>query len=246
MTELLYQSDIEAGYVPRFEARVVARPPGAVVLDRTYFYAVGGGQPADRGTLTTEAGATVEVVDVARSGGEVLHRLGRRADPGALRVGEPVRGEIDWTRRYEHMRLHTGQHLASALLHATYGLRTDKAALGRGSAVIDLERPLGGAPTFSEWVATFEEAVRADRPVQIRHLGRAAYEAAPTARSGRIPLPAGIDRVRLVEIDGYDAAPCGGTHLRRTGEIGRVRFSGPSTTNPARVSFEIERPTPSG
>lgn len=245
MTELGYQADTDAAYVRSFEAEVVALPPGAVVLDRTYFYAVGGGQPADRGRLVAPTGASVEIADVGRTGGEVLHRLARRSDPRALAVGMKVRGEIDWERRYAHMRLHTGQHLASALLFRTYGLRTDKAALGQGSARIELEAPLLSEPSFAEWVRSFEDAVAADRAVAVRHLDRGAYEAAPAPRSGRIPLPPGIDRVRLIEIDGLDAAPCGGTHLRRTGEIGPVRFTPPGPTTATRVAFDlVVPPTP--
>lgn len=246
MTELLYQADSDAAYVRSFDARVVALPPGAVVLDRTYFYAVGGGQPADRGRLTGAGGSTVEVVDVARSGGEVLHRIGRRSDPRALRVDATVHGEIDWDRRYGHMRLHTAQHLASALLYRTYGLRTEAALLGQGSATIDLEGRPAAVPAFDELVARFETAVREDRPLRVRHLPRAEYEAAPAGRSGRIPLPSGIDRIRLIEIDGYDAAPCGGTHLRRTGEIGPVRLTAPSPAAPRRVSLALGAapPTP--
>jgi len=244
MTELLYQADTDAAYVREFTARVTALPPGAVVLDRTYFYAVGGGQPADRGRLTGPTGATVEIVDVGRSGGEVLHRLGRKSDPRALKVGDEVRGAIDWDRRFEHMRLHSGQHLASALLFTAFGLRTDRAVLGKGAALVELEAPLPADASFDAFVATFERTVLEDHPIAVRHLPKADYEAAPAPRSGRIPLPPGIERVRLVEIEGCDAAPCGGTHLRRTGEIGAVRFQAPTPQAPTRVSFALAPPTP--
>jgi Ser-tRNA(Ala) deacylase AlaX len=242
VTELLYQADSDAAYVRSFRARVVALPPGAVVLDRTFFYAVGGGQPADRGRLVGPQGQSVPVADVGRSGGYVLHRVGKNRDPSAapLRVGDEVTGEIDWGRRYEHMRLHTGQHLASALLFARLGLRTQQAMLGRGAATIDLEAPIPANRSFPEFENSFREAVRANRPVRVRHLPRAEYEAAPAPRSGLIPIPSGIDRVRLIEIEGYDASPCGGTHLRDTGAIGGVRFEPPGPAAPARTRFTLE------
>ncbi|HTT26660.1 MAG TPA: alanyl-tRNA editing protein [Thermoplasmata archaeon] len=251
MTELAYQADTPAAYVPTFTARVVAMPPGAIVLDRTFFYAVGGGQPADRGRLIGPTGIAVEVVDVARSGGVVLHRL-RRGGEGAraFHVGDEVRGEIDWDRRFAHMRLHTGQHLASALLFARAGRRTDKAVLGKGQAIIDLEAPPPDGFDVAGWTREYEEAIASDRPVRVRHLTHAEYEAAPAPRSGRIPLPAGIDRVRLIEIEGYDAAPCGGTHLASTGPIAPVRVEGPTPATPRRFTFTLGTaaapPTPPG
>lgn len=253
MTELAYQETSDAAYVRSFTARVEALPPGAVVLDRTYFYAVGGGQPADRGRLVGPEGTIVPIVDVARSGGSVLHRVGRSRSPveRPLRSGDTVTGEIDWTRRWEHMRLHTGQHLASALLFELLGLRTREAVLGKGAAVIELESPFPpDGPGFEAFVDRFEAAVRSDRRVQVRHLPRGEYESRPAPRSGLIPLPSGIDRVRLIEIDGLDASPCGGTHLKSTQEIGLVRFEPPTAEHPGRVRFVLSAPsgpaTPTG
>src|SRR5579862_7494903 len=108
MTELAYLADSAGAYERTFRAKVVGLPPGAVVLDRTYFYPVGGGQPADRGTLTLDDGTVVPIVDVSKSGPAVLHRVGKRGAPaGRPRSGEEVVGAIDWDRRYRHMRLHS-------------------------------------------------------------------------------------------------------------------------------------------
>jgi misacylated tRNA(Ala) deacylase len=241
MTELLYLRDGDAAYVQRFTAKVTALPPGAVVLDRTFFYAVGGGQPADRGVLATPGGDEVPIADVARSGGVVLHRIGRGGDRAArsLKVGDEVEGRIDWERRFEHMRLHTGQHLASALLFRATGLRTKEAVLGKGQATLELEAPFPSETKFGEWVGTFELSVAGDRPLRVRYQPRAEYERAPPGRSGLIPLPPGVDPVRLIEIDGVDVNPCGGTHLRSTGAIGAVRFTPPPPEAPARIAFTL-------
>jgi Ser-tRNA(Ala) deacylase AlaX len=241
VTELLYLRDGDAAYVRTFEATVTALPPGAVVLDRTYFYAVGGGQPADRGTLTTPAGEELPIADVARSGGAVLHRIGRGADRAArsLKVGDPVRGTVDWGRRYDHMRLHTGQHLASALLFRSTGLRTKEAVLGKGLATLVLEAAYPDPASFPGWVASFELTVAGDRPIRVQFQPRAAYEQAPPGRSGLIPLPKEVDPVRLIEIEGTDANPCGGTHLRSTREIGPVLFRPLDPAAPGRIVFEL-------
>ena len=123
MTELAYLPTLDAAYERTFTARVVALPPGAVVLDRTLFYPAGGGQPTDRGVLAGPDGVALPVADVVKSGAVVLHRLGRGARP-SLRIGDEVRGTIDWDRRYGHMRLHTAQHLLSALVFRRTGRKT--------------------------------------------------------------------------------------------------------------------------
>jgi misacylated tRNA(Ala) deacylase len=243
MTVLAYLPSIDDAYVREFRARVVALPPGAVVLDRTYFYPTGGGQPSDLGTLDVADGGRLEVVDVTRSGPSVLHRVrGPPAAVRAVRAGAEVGGTIDWDRRHRHMRLHTGQHLLSARIFARWGRRTRKASLAGTKAVLDLE---GGLP--DEGLAVLEsdlgEAVSSPRPVVIRQIPRADWDRHPlSARSGLVPLAPTIDPVRVIDIEGLDVCPCGGTHLRSTGEIGSVALQ-PPTPLPdggTRVTFTLE------
>ncbi|HTW55057.1 MAG TPA: alanyl-tRNA editing protein [Thermoplasmata archaeon] len=221
MTELAYLADIDQGYVREFRARVVALPPGALILDRTYFYPTGGGQPADRGTIVLPDGARLDVVDVAKSGPSVVHRV-RAARGSAARpaAGDEVVGTIDWERRHRHMRLHTGQHLLSARVFERTGRRTRKATMSGRDAVLELDGPLDDAlrgPLGDD----LADAVARPRPVAIRHVTRAEWDRHPSsARSGLVPLPPQVDPVRVIEIDGLDSCPCGGTHLRSTGEIG--------------------------
>lgn len=227
MTELAYLADISAAYVDRFRARVVALPPGTVVLDRTYFYPTGGGQPADRGWLSIAGGPRLEVVDVTKSGGSVLHRVRAPAAAARPAVGDEVDGAIDWPRRHQHMRLHTAQHFLSARLFERTGRRTRKASLAGVRATLELDGPL---ETSAADAATddLRRAVEAPRPVTVRHVPRAAWDANPqSARSGLVPLPAQVDPVRVIEIEGIDTCPCGGTHLRSTGEIGVVSILRP-------------------
>lgn len=227
VTELGYLSDIPSAYVRTFRARVTALPPGGVVLDRTFFYPTGGGQPADRGTLRAGAAAWT-VTDVGRSGSTVVHRIRSSASgPRPPAVDIEVEGEIDWERRYRHMRLHTGQHLLSARVFARTGLRTVKANLSGTTASLDLEGELDRG-VVAELDADLREAVRSPHPVSIRLVPRAEWDARPAApRSGLVPLAPQVDPVRVVEIEAEDACPCGGTHLRSTGEIGLVRITPP-------------------
>jgi misacylated tRNA(Ala) deacylase len=198
------------------------------VLDRTYFYPTGGGQPNDRGTLGGVGRATVEVVDVTKSGLTVVHRWkgGSRSRP-ELQVGDEVEGAIDWERRHRHMRLHTAQHFLSGRIFTRTGRRTRRATFSGVRAVLDLEGALddGLVEALGEDV---RQVVDPPRAVTIRHLPRAEWDRHPLSeRTGLVPLPPQVDPVRVVEIDGFDLCPCGGTHLRSTGEIGSLAIDKP-------------------
>ena len=250
MTELAYLADIPSAYVRTFRARVAALPPGAVVLDRTFFYPTGGGQPSDRGTISGPDGRAFEVEEVTKSGVTVVHRL-RLSGPVArsLPVGTEVQGELEWARRHRHMRLHTAQHLVSARAFARTHLRTRRAVLRGTTATLDLEGPL----STTERDALTED-VRSQlvlpHAVSIRWIPREEWDRHPASeRSGLVPLPVQVDPVRVVVIEELDVCPCGGTHVGSTEEIGPLRFdppAGASGSDP-RVTFtlgEPDRPTP--
>jgi misacylated tRNA(Ala) deacylase len=247
VTELAYLDGIEAAYRTTFRGRVVALPPGGVVLDRTFFYPTGGGQPSDRGHLRGPSGTTAEVVDVTKSGSSVIHRL--RPSAGGVRgfsVGEEVDGAIDWPRRHRHMRLHTAQHLLSARLFVRARTRTRRANLSGLGATLDLDGPVDPA-LLPELDSDFLEAVAHPRSVTVRYVRREEWDRNPTAeRSGLVPLPPQVDPVRVVEVEGLDECPCGGTHIRSTAEIGAVRIAPPTPLagGASRVSFTLVDPGP--
>jgi len=252
VTELAYLPDLPSAYVREFSAKITALPPGAIVLDRTYFYPTGGGQPSDRGAFRWSGGPTLEVTDVAKSGPAVVHRVrGSAADLRQLAVGADVTGSIDWERRHRHMRLHTAQHYVSARLFARSGLRTRRANLSSTGATVDLEGPL--PPEVLTAVADdLREVVTRPQAVSIRMVPRAEWDAHPAAgRSGLVPLPPQVDPVRVVEIEASDVCPCGGTHVRSTAEVGEVRWLPlvPLSGGASRVAFTLvadRSPTPSG
>jgi misacylated tRNA(Ala) deacylase len=243
---------VDDAYVRQFRATVVALPPGGVVLDRTYFYPTGGGQPSDRGTLGAAGRTLAEVVDVTKSGASVVHRLkgGSRGRP-EFQVGEPVDGAIDWERRHRHMRLHTAQHFLSGRIFARTGRRTRKATFSGVRAVLDLDGALEEAvvPVLAD---DLKAVLDPPRSVSIRHLPRAEWDRHPLSeRSGLVPLPPQVDPVRVVEIEGFDLCPCGGTHLRSTGEIGPAVLEKPVplADGGSRVVFSLgaeEPPAPPG
>ena len=203
MTERLYLQD---PYLRKFEARVLelrdleGRP--AAILDRSAFYPEGGGQPGDRGTL-----GPARVLDTQERDGAVLHLLDQRVEPG------PVTAELDWSRRFDHMQQHHGQHLLSAAFDKL-GAPTVSFHLGERTCTIDLDVAPGRIDA-ARAEALANESIWRDLPVLARDF--------TGEERARLPLrkePVKGDRVVLVE--GVDASPCGGTHPSRTGEVGCV------------------------
>ena len=218
MTDKLYPSD---SYLSRFDAVVAAARihagKVAVVLDRTAFYPEGGGQPADRGTI---GGAQVD--DVVEAEGEVLHVLAGAELPAP---GTPVACQIDWARRFDHMQQHHGQHLLSAVFERLHGASTVSFHLGAETCTIDLD--LSPARLPAEALAAAEAAAK---QLVWRDLRVDARERSPEEMAALTLRKDAVKGVRIVvvssERDGQaeveDASPCGGTHPRRTGEVGAI------------------------
>ncbi|MEN3338190.1 MAG: alanyl-tRNA synthetase [Acidobacteriota bacterium] len=207
MTERLYYTD---AYLAEFDANVIGvdrvADRYAVILDRTAFYPASGGQPADTGRL---AGAAVlDVID--RDDGAILHVVQDEITPG------PVHGRIDWSRRFDHMQQHSGQHLLSAAFDRLLGIRTESFHLGSVSSTIDLAR----AATPREIEAAEDEANRIiweDRPVTVRFADAADAAALPLRKE-----PARGGRLRLIDMQNFDISACGGTHVATTGGVGAI------------------------
>ena len=209
-TERLYYAD---SHLVEFDARVTAlrgAGPGraAAVLDRTAFYPTGGGQPHDTGEL---GGA--RVVDCVDEGGDVVHVV----EGGRLETGAPVRGRVDWPRRLDHIQQHTGQHILSQAFVELFGAQTRSFRMTAEAAEIDVDLRDPSDEKVERAVDRANEVVWADREVRVHNV--TAGEAA------RLPLRKDSARegtLRVVEVEGFDFSPCGGTHARRTGEVGLV------------------------
>jgi alanyl-tRNA synthetase len=210
LTERLYYDD---PYLREFDATIVERTTHdgktAIALDRTAFYPTSGGQPFDVGTL---GGArVVDVVDA--EDGRLLHVIDRLPD------GSAVRGAIDWTRRFDHMQQHTGQHVLSAAFDHLLGARTESFHLGTESSTIDLAREPSGADV-ARAEAEANRIVWEDRAVTIRY---AAAEEAATLGLRKESKREGT--LRLIDIQDFDLSACGGTHVARTGAIGVIAIA---------------------
>jgi alanyl-tRNA synthetase len=210
VTDRLYYHD---PYLREFEATLLDtvsyEGQTALVLDRTAFYPTSGGQPHDVGSFHDVR--VIDVVDI--DAGQILHVVDRAPSTTALR------GTIDWTRRFDHMQQHTGQHVLSAAFDHLLGVRTESFHLGTESSTIDLAREV----TPAEVARAEQEANRIvweDRPVAIRF---AAADAAASLGLRKESKREGT--LRLIEVEGFDVSACGGTHVARTGAIGIVAVS---------------------
>jgi misacylated tRNA(Ala) deacylase len=224
-TECLFRAD---SYLKQCDARVVAvTEQGGVVLDRTVFYATSGGQPGDSGMLTATDGtqipiATAVYTDAAKS--EIAHVPAQNPQgPGApaLKIGDQVTAAIDWDKRHARMRMHTALHLLSAALpYAVTG-----GSVGESESRLDFDIPEAGLDKEAI-TEKLNEMVARDARVTSGWISDAELEANPgLVKTMSVKPPMGTGQVRLIEIEELDLQPCGGTHVRSTGEIGAVRVT---------------------
>jgi alanyl-tRNA synthetase len=184
-----------------------------VVLADTILYPEGGGQPADRGWI-----AGVPVEDIQTVEGQVRHYLAGPPPAGCVRV------ELDWTRRFDHMQQHTGQHLLTAVAEQRFGWHTTAFHLGEQLSDIELDTPKITPEQLMELEEAVAAEIRAARPVTARRVSPQDYAALPVRTRG---LPEGLTGdIRLVEIAGIDLNTCGGTHVRSTAEIEGIKLLG--------------------
>jgi misacylated tRNA(Ala) deacylase len=211
VTHLLYLHD---AYETQMDARVVAVDVNRAALDRTVFYATGGGQPHDTGTLGDAA-----VTDVRKEGDLVWHTL----DGPVPAAGERVHGEIDWSRRHALMRTHTALHVLCGVIWNRWG----KAVTGGNMEPLSARMDFEFDPLPDGFGAEVENQVNAEltaaRPLVISFIPRAqAVLDADLIRTKVNLIPESVPEIRVVDIVGLDKQADGGTHVRRTDEVGRI------------------------
>ncbi len=220
MTELLYLRD---AYLTEFTATVVATREGGIALDRTAFYPTGGGQPHDTGTL---AGLSVANVRKERDddGAEhVWHTVegGPLPEPGAV-----VAGTVDWGRRHQLMRTHTALHVLCGVIWNEWRVPVTGGNMEPLSARMDFEFdpvPEGFGPRIEELV---NAELAADRPIAVEFLPRdTAVQDEDLIRTKVSLIPESVTEIRVVDIVGLDKQADGGTHVRSTNEVGRIRVT---------------------
>jgi misacylated tRNA(Ala) deacylase len=216
VTTPLFRDD---AYLTHCDAVVVTSDDKGIVLDRTVLYARGGGQPGDIGTLKLADGREIGIVDsvYGEDRKAIVHVVGASDHPRPA-VGDRVVIELDWAKRLPRMRIHTALHLLSVALP----FPVTGGAIGEGDGRLDFDIPEGGLDK-NEIAEQLNALIAKNAAVTDRWITDEELDANPgLVKTMKVKPPRGSGRVRLVEIAGIDLQPCGGTHVRSTGEIGRV------------------------
>ena len=218
MTEEIFRDD---AYAQSCTANVVEADERGVILDRTVFYSEGGGQPGDTGTITTADGSSVQVVGTYkdRDGRGILHVLAEGENP--LTAGTEVTAEIDWDRRYKHMRMHSCLHLLCSLVDG--GVTGGSISVEKSRLDFDLEDV---TLDKEDLTAGLNSLVEENHCLSASWINDEEMEAQQDlVRTMSVKPPTGTGKVRLMHVEGIDLQPCGGTHVKASGEIGQVRVS---------------------
>lgn len=214
MTKELFRED---GYLKSCSAVVASVGDDGVSFDQTVFYPMGGGQPGDTGVMRRSDGSENRIIDTRKDAeGNHLHIL--EYPGGAPEAGEQVELELDWDRRYRMMRLHSCMHMLCAAVPA--GVTGGSISEDRARLDFDLQDPLDKQAVTEK----LNDLVLKDAPMSLRWISDEELEANPElVRTMSVKPPMGSGRVRLVNFEGIDLQPCGGTHVASSGEIGRVK-----------------------
>ena len=213
MTDPLFQQD---AYLRACTATVIETGEGGVVLDRTVFYPLGGGQPGDTGALRTADGREWRVTDARKGeGGRIVHVLEAGVTPPE--IGRIVEARLDWVRRHAHMRMHTCLHLLGSVLR--FGVTGGQITADKGRLDFDTQDEIDKDAV----TAAVNALVAANHAVRSLWITDEELDRQPElVRTLSVQPPRGAGRIRLLEIPGVDLQPCGGTHVAATGEIGPV------------------------
>ena len=223
MTLQYHMNSHDGTYKKEFQSKVTAVYPGIVELEETAFYHLGGGQPSDKGILNWEDGESM-VYDVRKK-----NRIRHMVEGDLPAVGDSVNGKLNWERRYTHMRMHTSQHLVSAIVSDLYDADTVGNQIGFDKSRIDFKPLKLSMNEIDDLIDLANEYITKNIDVEISEANRSDLEGNPEIRSSMSSglwklLPKSVTRLRVISIGDLDVCPCAGTHVRSLKEIGKVEF----------------------
>ncbi|MBW2971617.1 alanyl-tRNA editing protein [Candidatus Woesearchaeota archaeon] len=217
MTDLLYMKD---SYMKEFEAAVLKVEGKTVVLDRTLFYPLSGGQPGDTGVLVSN-GKEYKVVNTVKKGPDAIHEV----DSEGIKVGDKVTGIIDWARRYRFMRSHTACHVLCYVVEKETGALITGNQIADDKCRIDFDLENFDRDLILSFEQKSNEIINEGVPVETKFLPREEAFQIPSLVKLKNVLPPSVDTIRIVELGNYDAQACGGTHVRNTEEIKGIQIT---------------------
>ena len=212
----IFRSD---SYLKSTEAKVLTILEDGLILDKTVFYPEGGGQPGDIGKISTN-NYEVDVINTIKSEHDIIHLIDHKN--GAISEGDSVNITIDWERRYSLMRMHTALHVLCSIVDGA----VTGGSVGVLKSRLDFDIP-GERPEKEHLTSQLMEIVDGDYPITSSFISDQELEQNPDLiRTMSVKPPTGTGQVRMIRIgDDIDFQPCGGTHVKTTGEIGRVKIS---------------------
>lgn len=216
MEEALYLNDC---YLKEFEATVVEVNGRFVTLDQSAFYPESGGQPSDQGLFKTSKGNFI-VKFVKKISGKIQHEV----DNEGLSVGDKVKGEIDWYKRYRLMRYHTAAHVISGIVNSMTGALITGNQLGEDKSRVDFDLENFNPDILKEAELKANEAIQSNIEVTIENMPREKALEISSVFKLKMLLPETLLNIRVVSIGDIDRQACGGTHLKNTSEIGKIIF----------------------
>lgn len=211
---------MDDSYLQEFEAEIIdVKDEKFIVLDQTAFYPTSGGQQNDTGKLIKD-NDEFKVINVTKSEGNIVHEVDRIG----LRVGDKVKGLIDWPRRYSHMKSHTSAHIVSTIIHQEMGVMITGNQLYENKFRVDFDLENFDRELFIKLIDKANIEIQKSKNVKSYYLPRVEALKIPGMVKLAGALPPSIDTLRIVEIEDLDIQADGGTHVKNTSEIGNLKF----------------------
>jgi len=211
MTELLYLKD---SYQKEFEAKVVKVDGKSIILDKTQFYPLSGGQPGDTGTIVAD-GKEYKVINTVKKGQDAIHEV----DKEGIKEGDTITGLIDWSRRYRFMRSHTACHVLCYVVESETGALITGNQIKEDKSRIDFDLDGFDRELIQSFEKKTNDLIAQNLAVETKFLPRDEAFAIPSIVKLKNVLPPSIETIRIVDIDDCDTQACGGTHIKNTEEI---------------------------
>lgn len=211
-------------YKKEFDAKVISvKDSKFVVLDKTAFYPTGGGQPHDTGVLIRKSdNKEFPVVFVGKFDGTISHEVQNGQD---LKAGDEITGKVNWDRRYKFMRFHTAMHIVATVFNKETGAITTGNQIAEDKSRVDIKLEAFDRAKIESLVPKINEIIRQEHPVKLSYLPREEAEKQLEAFNFmEIGFDPNIKDVRIVDIQGFNAQACGGTHIANTKEIGQIKI----------------------
>ena len=213
---MLYLKD---SYKKEFKAKVIESNGNTIVLNETYFYPTGGGQPSDKGTIISN-NKKLEVINVKKENGKIIHEL----DKEGLKVNYKVKCIIDWERRYKLMRMHTAAHMISAIIHKNTGAMITGNQLDEEKSRIDFSLEDFKKELFERCIEEANAEIKKDHKIKVEFISKEKAEKRENLSKLAKGLPPDLKEIRIVKIGNIDEQADGGTHVNSTKEIGKIKL----------------------